>query len=176
MSQVPPRISGRNPGLTLAFALGGVTLALAVWAAVSELEPVVSNASLEGIDFETMSGMEVSVLPADVQPQVSRQAAERVTRDLPSWSVKDAVFARVVTSTFDGPAWIVSLDPGGWKPPGRAGSGVVEFLYLVVDAETGEFVMAHSRSSEPPGGFDFTAGGPSPAVPHGLNAPAGIGQ
>ena len=160
MSRLVQRPFGNGVGLALAFVLGGVALALGVWASVSEPGPVVSSTSLEGVDLVTV--LEVSVLPANVQPQVSRQAAERVARDLPSWSVQDAVFSRVVTSTFDGPAWIVSLDPGGWKPPGRAGSGVVEFLYVVVDAETGDRIMAHSRTSAPPEVWSADSGGPSP--------------
>lgn len=131
-----------------------VALGLGIWLFLSAQTappgPVVSSASLEGVDFDSMKPyIKVSVLPADVQPKVSRQAAEQAALDeFPGTSVRDTVFARFAQSTFEGPAWIVSLNNGIWAPLG-GGSGVADFFYAVVDAETGEFIMAGMGGASP---------------------------
>ena len=176
MSHLLRRSSGKNLGPALAFVLGGVTLALGVWAflgAISPPGPVVSSTSLEGVDLEDV--LEVSVLPADVRPRVSRQAAEQVALDNARYtSLRDAVFARVATSIFEGPAWIVSLNPGDWAAPGPGG-GVVEYLIVIVDAETGDFILGQSSTAAPPGGWSEDSGGPPPAL-QPLSAPVRIGR
>ncbi len=147
MSHLLHRPSGRNLGLALAFVLGAVALALAVWPAVSEPETVVSSTSLEGIRLETVLGMVVSALPVDVQPNVSRQAAEQAAlASVAHGPVLDAVFAGVATPTFNGPAWIVSLSPGD-----------AEYFIVIVDAETGDSIMAVASGPDHGG----------PAVGHG---------
>ncbi len=152
---------------------GGLLLWVFLTAQTTPPGPVVSSTSLEGVDLEDV--LEVRVLPADVRPKVSRQVAEQVALDNARYtSLRDAVFARVATSIFQGPAWIVSLNPGDWAAPGPGG-GVVEYLIVIVDAETGDFILGQSSTAAPPGGWAEDSGGPPPA-PQPLSAPARIGQ
>ena len=166
MSHLLNRFSGRKRGLTLAAVLvaaasiAGWLLLTAQSAPPDPSAPstdVVSSIDIEGVDLKRFPGIEFSVLAADIRPEVSRQAAENKALDtIGNTSLLDAVFARVATPRYDGPAWIVGLD----RPE-------TESLIVIVDAQTGEFIMAAAR------GWDH--GGPA-AAPQPLSAPNRIGQ
>ena len=155
MSQVPHRLSGRSLGLGLSvLVLTSVSLAVWLFLTASESppadilpgEPVVSSIDLEGVDLKDFVGaIDVSVLAPGVRPAVSRQAAEQEALDSVRRStVKDAVFARVVTARYDGPAWIVSLD----RPD-------AEYHIVIVDAETGDSIMGATTSVSGPSTSGF---------------------
>ncbi len=153
MSHLLHRPSSKNLGVGLS-VLVLMSVSLGVWlfltasesppADILPTEPVVSSIDLEGVDLKEFVGaIDVSVLAPGVQPAVSRQAAEQKALDgVRRSTVKDAVFARVVTARYDGPAWIVSLD----RPD-------AEYHIVIVDAETGDSIMGATTIGPSPSGF-----------------------
>ncbi len=123
--------------------------------------PPVSSTALEGISLRDLAadGITLSTLDPAVRPKVSREAAEQVALDgFPSVSIRQSIFAHVVAHNIDRPAWIVSLNPNDFANPGPPGE--IEYLLVLVDAETGEFIFATSRTNSPPGGEPAGIGGP----------------
>ena len=113
--------------------------------------PVVSETSLEGISVEELAlhGYVLEALDAEVRPGVSRARAEQLAEDeFPSVTVRDAVFARIISGApflpLDRAAWVVSLNPNGVTMPGP--EAAVKHFVVVLDADTGEFMFAFARS------------------------------
>ena len=170
--------SGWYRAFTVALMLGAAAgILVLLTAQTSPPPPPVSSTALEGISLRDLAadGITLSTLDPEVRPKVSREAAEQVALDgFPSVSIRQSIFAHVVAYNIDRPAWIVSLNPNNLGLPGPRAE--IEYLVVIVDAETGEFIFANARSKMPPGGWPAGSGGPAPpeaiVPPEALSPPA----
>jgi hypothetical protein len=131
-----------------------IVLALVLVAGLTTQHDLVRSSVIPPLLAADLQRINVGLLRPEGQPKVSRErAAEIGGRSFgdSDFEPRAASLAEVTLRggvEYDGLVWVVSLDPegrqlgSGGPPPGRR--SVTDWLYVVINAESGEFLWSHS--------------------------------